>query len=138
MADEKYRQEAEEIVEKLKDAVKKGNIARIYLKKGENTVLNLPLNAGIAGTILGLAVAPWALITSALVTLGLDCSIVMVKTSGEEVELLSREVGRKAVAVGSELVGEVKTRIHRSAEPEDADVCEIPVEDDPETKETEE
>ena len=87
-----------EVIEK--EAVKKGNIARVLVKKGESTFLNVPLNAGLAGTILGLAVAPWALITSALVTLGLDCTIELVKTDGETVELLSREVGRKAVAVG--------------------------------------
>lgn len=129
MADEQHRQEAEQIVEKLKEAVKKGNIARVLVKKGESTFLNVPLNAGLAGTILGLAVAPWALITSALVTLGLDCTIELVKTDGETVELLSREVGRKAVAVGEQIVGEVKDSIRKEKENKEDEQTPESVED---------
>ena len=121
MADEQRRQEAEQIVENLKQAVKKGNIARILVKKGESTFLNIPLNAGLAGTILGLAAAPWALITAALVTLGLDCTVELVKTDGQSVELLSRELGRKAAAVGGQLVGEVRSSIRKEQSGEEDD-----------------
>ena len=68
---------------------------------------------GIVGTILGLTAAPWALIASAIATLGFDCRIELEKTDGTIIELFSREVGQKAVDLGSAVVDEVKERIHK-------------------------
>ena len=111
--DNESRQRADEIVAQIKELVKKGNIARILVKRGEDTVLNIPLNVGIVGTVLGLTAAPWALIATAIATLGFDCRIELVKTDGETMELFSREVGQKAVDLGSAVVDEVKERIHK-------------------------
>ncbi len=111
--DNESKQRADEIVAQIKELVKKGNIARILVKRGEDTVLNIPLNVGIVGTVLGLTAAPWALIATAVATLGLDCRIELVKTDGETMELFSREVGQKAVDLGSAVVDEVKERIHK-------------------------
>ena len=111
--DRDNKKRAEEIVEEIEGLVKKGNISRIMLKREENTILNIPLNAGLAGTILGLTAAPWALIASAIATLGFDCKIELQKTDGSVVELLSRELGQRAVDIGSNLVEEVKDKIRR-------------------------
>ena len=111
--DNESRQRADEIVAQIKELVKKGNIARILVKRGEDTVLNIPLNVGIVGTVLGLTAAPWALIATAVATLGFDCRIELVKTDGGTIELFSREVGQKAVDLGSAVVDEVKERIHK-------------------------
>ena len=111
--DNESKARAEEIVEQIKELVKKGNIARIYVKRGEETVLNIPLNVGIVGTILGLTAAPWALIASAIATLGFDCRIELEKTDGTTVELFSREVGQKAVDLGDAVVEEVKERFNK-------------------------
>ena len=111
--DNESKARAEEIVEQIKELVKKGNIARIYVKRGEEKVLNIPLNVGIVGTILGLTAAPWALIASAIATLGFDCRIELEKTDGTTVELFSREVGQKAVDLGDAVVEEVKERFNK-------------------------
>ena len=111
--DNESKQRADEIVEQIKALVKKGNIARIYVKRGEDTVLNIPLNVGIVGTILGLTAAPWALIASAIATLGFDCRIELEKTDGGIIELFSREVGKKAVEFGDAVVEEVKDRFRK-------------------------
>ncbi len=111
--DNESKQRADEIVEQIKELVKKGNIARILVKRGEDTVLNIPLNVGIVGTILGLTAAPWALIASAIATLGFDCRIELEKTDGEIVELFSREVGQKAVDLGDAVVEEVRERFRK-------------------------
>ena len=106
-------QNAEEIVEQIKELVKKGNIARIMVKRGDDTFLNIPLNVGIVGTVLGLTAAPWALIGSAIATLGFDCRVVLEKTDGQTVELFSREVGQSAVDLGATVVDEIKDRFHK-------------------------
>lgn len=107
------QQNADEIINKIKELVKKGNVARILVKRGEEPFLNIPLNVGVVGTILGLTAAPWALLASAIATLGFDCKIELVKTDGEVIEILSREVGKRAVDVGSAIVEEVKDKFHK-------------------------
>ena len=94
----------DEIVARIKELVKEGNIARIIVMRGEKTVMNIPLNAGLVGTAIGIAAGPWALLTGVIATLGLDCRIILVKKDGTEMELLSREVGRKAAGVGSSIL----------------------------------
>lgn len=63
--------EVEEIVEDIKKLVRKGNIARIVIKKGGDTILNLPLNVGIVGGIIGAVAAPWGLLRPQLQLSGL-------------------------------------------------------------------
>ena len=128
---EQNNQRIEEIVEKIKELVKKGNIARILVKRGDDAFLNIPLNAGLVGTILGLTAAPWALIASAVATVGLDCRIELVKTNGEVVEVLSRDVSRKAVDLGSALIDEVRSSVRREEHqdaPADESDLDIPFE----------
>ena len=111
--DKESKQRADEIVAQIKELVKKGNVARILVQRGEDTVLNIPLNVGIVGTILGLTAAPWALVATAVATLGFDCRIELEKTDGEIVEIFSREVGKKAVDYGDAVVEEIKDRFKK-------------------------
>ena len=104
---------AQEIVDRIRDLVKKGNVARIMIKRGDEIFLNIPLNVGLVGTILGLTAAPWALIATAVATLGFDCKVELEKTDGQIVELLSRDVGQKAVDLGASVVEEIKDRFHK-------------------------
>lgn len=99
---------AEEIVARIKELVKEGNIARIIVMRGDEKVINIPLNAGLVGTAIGIAAGPWALLTAAIATLGLNCRIVLVKKDGTEMELLSREVGKKAAGIGSSILDKFK------------------------------
>ena len=69
MKDKKF---AEELIEKLKDLVRKGNVTKIQVLKGGEVIVNFPLNVGI---VAGVAAAPWALILAAITTLGMDCHI---------------------------------------------------------------
>lgn len=96
MEENKIKQQAEEVVEKVKELVKKGNVSRIVLKRNEETVLSLPLNVGIVGTVLGLKAAPWALLMTALVTFGLKCRLEIVKTDGKTVDLNGKTIGEAA------------------------------------------
>ena len=63
--------------------VSEGNVTRIRIRKGDTTILNLPMTVGILGTVVGAAAAPWALILAAIATVGLDCRVEVEKKDGE-------------------------------------------------------
>ena len=110
--------QVEQLVEKVKELVNKGNVSRIVLKRNGETIVNLPLNAGIVGTIVGIAAGPWALLASALVTYGLDIRIELVKTDGEIVEVNAELLGEKVDDLGdvvSEKIHEVKDKLSNAS-----------------------
>ena len=71
-----------EIVETLKVMVKKGNVARIRVKKDEKKILDIPVTAGAVGAAIGIAFAPWALIIAAIVGVGAKCTVEVEKEDG--------------------------------------------------------
>lgn len=72
-----------EVVEKLKELVRKGNVTRIYLRKDGETVMNVPITAGAVGAIL-FAPATIAGIVAALAT---GCRLEIVKDDGEVIDI---------------------------------------------------
>lgn len=86
MSEDKIKKEAEDIVEKIKAFVKKGNVTNITIKKDNTVIVNLPLNIGLLGTTIGLATAPWALIIAALVTVGTDCKVELHTKDGDIID----------------------------------------------------
>ena len=49
----------DEIISKLKKLVKSGNVDRIVVRRGDDVLLNIPVNVGLVGSVIGLAAAPW-------------------------------------------------------------------------------
>ncbi len=82
---DKAKKLAEEIVGKVKDVVKKGNVTKILVIKDGETVVNFPLTVGVLGVV---AAAPWALLLAAITTFGLDCSIDVVKEDGQIIHIV--------------------------------------------------
>ncbi len=74
--------EATRIVEKVKAMIKEGNVDRVKVTRKGEVILNLPVNVGIAGGLIGLAAAPGAMILAAIAGYGLDCKIEVVKNDG--------------------------------------------------------
>ena len=74
------------VIEKIKAAVQKGNVNRIRVMRGEEELVNIPVNAGIAGGVLGLMAGPWVLISAAVAgavaKFGFDCRFQLVKEDG--------------------------------------------------------
>lgn len=75
------------VVDKLKDMVAEGNVSRIRIVRKGETILNVPVNVGLAGGLLGLVAAPWAMIAGAVAAYGLECRIVVEKNDGTNDEL---------------------------------------------------
>lgn len=72
-----------EVIEKLKTVIKKGNVSRIVLKKDGEVLLNVPVTAGAIGIMLYPMISLLG-ISAALIT---KATIEIVKDSGEVVDI---------------------------------------------------
>ena len=85
---------ANETMEKIKELVRKGNISKISVKKDDETIVNIPVNVGIVGTI----VAPWGVIAAAIAAFGFKCKIELTTDDGKVID-----ISQKAEAAASEV-----------------------------------
>lgn len=76
-------QTSEEVISKLKDIVKKGNITKIMLKKDGETIMNIPVTAGAIGAVLAPQLSAIG-IAAAMIS---RTTIEIVKENGEVVSL---------------------------------------------------
>ncbi|MBQ6067795.1 MAG: DUF4342 domain-containing protein [Clostridia bacterium] len=95
MEEDKIKQQAEQIIEKIKALVKDGNASHVTLKRKGETLLSVSMNAGIIGAVIGLKAAPFLVLTAALVSFGLDCEIEIEKKDGTIVNLNETRMGVK-------------------------------------------
>lgn len=74
---------------KMKEIVEKGNVSRIIVSKGEKTIVNFPVTAGVIGAVL----VPWGAILGIVAAMGTQCSIDFVDDKGEVVDIDGKVVG---------------------------------------------
>ena len=101
-----FGEKGEALFASLKGLVKKGNVARILVKKDSDTVLNVPVNAGI----LGICIAPLASVVAIVAAFGFKCTIEVVKTDGTIIDVsdaVSDKVSQ-AAEFGSDKFEELK------------------------------
>lgn len=100
--------QGEELVAKMKEIVKKGNISRILVKKEDEVLINIPLNVGLLGTV----VAPWGMIAGVVAAFGFKCTIEFVKTDGSVVDITDKAVGyyEDAKEKGTEMYADFKEK----------------------------
>lgn len=77
------------IFAKMKEIVDKGNVTKIIVKKGERTIVNFPLTAGVIGAVL----IPWGAILGIVAALGTQCDIEFVDDKGEIIDINGKVVG---------------------------------------------
>ncbi len=77
------RDKGNEIVEKLKELVKKGNVTRVMIKKDDRLILDIPVTAGAVGAVV---FAP-ATIVAIIVSLATGCKMEIQKESGEIIDV---------------------------------------------------
>ena len=73
---------AKDVAEKVKALVQEGNVTRVRIRKDDTVILNLPMTAGVVGTVIGAAAAPWALIIAAVSAVGFNCTVEVEKKDG--------------------------------------------------------
>ncbi len=72
---ESIKAEGGQLLEKVKQLLREGNIRRIRIKQGDRVVAEFPLTVGVVGTVF----APVLAAIGALVALLQDCSIEVEK-----------------------------------------------------------
>ena len=80
-------QRAEELKRTLKKKIDEGNVNKIRISRKGKEILTIPVNVGFVGGILGIAVAPWAMIFGAVAAYGLDCKFEIIRNDGSSEEL---------------------------------------------------
>jgi hypothetical protein len=74
--EETFHVNGKEILKKVKDLIKEGNIRKIIIKdKDDKTILEIPLSLGVAMTVL----APVFAIIGTMAALITECSITVVR-----------------------------------------------------------
>ena len=86
---------------KLKEIVEKGNVSRILVSKGEKTIVNFPVTAGVIGAVL----VPWGAILGIVAAMGAQCSIDFVDDKGNVVDIDGKVVGFYDKARGAVIKG---------------------------------
>ena len=74
---------------KMKELVEKGNVSRIVVSKGDKTIVNFPVTAGVIGTLL----VPWGAILGIVAAMGTQCSIDFVDDKGKVVDIDGKVIG---------------------------------------------
>ncbi|MDR2157523.1 MAG: DUF4342 domain-containing protein [Clostridiales Family XIII bacterium] len=105
---DKMGDQAAQLLDRIKEAVKKGNVSKIRIEKDGEVVLNLPVNIGIVGTVL----APWAAIIGAIAAFGTKCKVELVKDDGSVVDVSEKAGDRfgDVVEKGSDIADTIKEK----------------------------
>ena len=101
-----------DIMAKLKELVKKGNVSRIVISKEDKELVNIPVNVGIVGGVVGLAAAKWVVIAAVLATVGFGCTVQGCKEDGEVTNVFGKEQAEKARSKATEIVEDVKEKFN--------------------------
>ena len=68
---ESVKVEGGQVIDKVKQVIREGNVRRIIVKQGDRTVAEFPLTVGVVGAVF----APVLAAIGAIVALSTDCSI---------------------------------------------------------------
>lgn len=107
-AKSKLGEQSAVIVEKIKNAIRKGNVSKIIVRKGDEVMLNLPVSVSIIGSVL----APWAAVAGIIAVFGTKCTIELVKDNGDVVDIseIATDTFEDVVEKGSVIADEVKEK----------------------------
>ena len=101
-----FGEKGEALFASLKSLIKKGNVAKIQVKKDGDSILNVPVNAGI----LGICIAPLASVVAIVAAFGFKCTIEVVKTDGTIIDVSDAVTDKvsQAAEFGSDKFEELK------------------------------
>ncbi|MCF0143594.1 MAG: DUF4342 domain-containing protein [Firmicutes bacterium] len=103
-----FGEKGEALFDSLKSLVKKGNVSKIKVKRGDDTILNVPVNAGI----VGICIAPLASVVAIVAAFGFKCVIEVIKDDGTIIDVSDAvtEKARFAAEYSSDKFEEIKAK----------------------------
>ena len=124
--------DVQNVIEKIKELVKKGNVSRIVVCRKGQQILNIPVSVGVVGAVVGLAAAKWVTLAAVLATIGLGCTVEVIKSDGGIVNVMDEESNQKVRNFAADAVEKVKENIPVSISVDikrDEDVVDAEVEE---------
>ena len=103
--------DVQSVIDKIKELVKKGNVSRIVVCRKGQQVLNIPVSVGAVGAVVGLAAAKWVTLAAVLATIGLGCTVEVIKSDGGIVNVMDEESNQKVRSFAVDAVEKVKENI---------------------------
>jgi len=103
----------EELKTWFKQMVEKGNISRIKIKKDENELIDIPVNAGIAASVVAIIIPP-ILAAGVIAAIATQITIEITKEDGS-VEIINKQVSKVANDVknkANEFADMVKNKVN--------------------------
>ncbi|OPJ57000.1 DUF4342 domain-containing protein [Alkalithermobacter paradoxus] len=100
-----------ELIDKLREALKRGNITRVILEREGDVILNLPVSVGA----IGLVIAPVASIIGVSAAMVTNYKLKIIKDDGESIDLSE---------ITEEKINEMKEKMHFKKNKEDKDITE--------------
>lgn len=96
------------LIAKMKEIVKKGNVSRIMITRDGDTILNIPLTAGLLGSV----VAPYGMIAGAVAAFGFKCKIEFIKDDGSVIDISEKaeDLYEETKVKGVALYGDIKEK----------------------------
>ncbi len=100
--------QGEELIAKMKETVKKGNVSRLMVTKDDEVLINIPLNVGLLGTVF----APWGMIAGTVAAFGFKCKIEFVKDDGSVIDITAKatDMYEDAKEKGTEFYADLKEK----------------------------
>lgn len=77
---ETFKVEGGQLLDKVKQIIREGNVRRILIKQGDRVVAEFPLTIGVVGAVF----APMLAAVGAIAALVTECSIVIERSEPEE------------------------------------------------------
>jgi len=116
-----------DVIAKLKDMIKKGNITRITLEKDNKVIIDIPVNVGAVGAVL----FPPATVVAVIAALATGCAMKITKTDGETIDL--KEVTTDALKKAMDKVDSTVEDVKHAFDKEGCDCnCDCSSEDEEE------
>jgi hypothetical protein len=78
-----FGKKGEALFDSIKQLIKKGNVAKIQVKKDGEIILNVPVNVGIVGAVI----TPIASIVAVVAAFGFKCVIEVIKDDGTIIDV---------------------------------------------------
>jgi Domain of unknown function (DUF4342) len=97
---ESFKVKGDELLERVRQLIHEGNVQRVVIKQGDQTIAEFPLTVGVVGAL----VAPVLAAIGALAAVLTDCTVYVrraePKTSGGRAKPASGRTARKKTARG--------------------------------------